>query len=78
MRINKPVSSKATMTTKDGECQVTIVLELNINLNTDDLHINVQPNAAMIDKTNKNEDEQVAHIIPDFSSTQKIEFGKKG
>lgn len=60
--------------TKDGEVQVSIILDLNINLNSSGVQVTAQ--AKMADEQpEKKEDTQWA--IPDFGSSQKINFGKK-
>lgn len=55
--------------TKDGEVQVSITLELNINLNTDGVKVGAQ---AM---ERKEEPENWA--IPDFGASPKLNFGKR-
>ena len=57
--------------TKDGECQVSISLELNINLNNNLVEISGQNI-----KNEKKDD--VNWMIPDFTTSPKINFGKKG
>ena len=56
--------------TKDGECQVSISLELTINLNTDGLVVSQAKERHGI-----KDDTQWA--IPDFTPSAKINFGKK-
>lgn len=56
--------------TKDGECDVNISLDININLNTDDLVVKVTA-----DK-NQEEDEHSSFVVPEFK-TEKIKFGQK-
>lgn len=67
--------------TQDGELHVTISLELTINLNSDDLKIAVAPTHVVSDssvakKTVVTNDNPMWEI-PDFTSTPKVEFGKK-
>lgn len=60
--------------TKQGECTVSIVLELNINLNSDGLQVATK--ASAVEAPPKEEEtENVEWTIPDFSTT-KIKFGK--
>lgn len=62
--------------TKDGECQVSIVLELNINLNTDNVVVSAQ--AIKQEKEVKQEKpKESGWEIPDFEALPKINFGKK-
>lgn len=61
--------------TKDGECQVSIVLELNINLNTDGV-VAVSAQAIKQDKQEKPKS-GTNWEIPDFETLPKINFGKK-
>lgn len=60
--------------TKDGECQVSIVLELNINLNTDGMAVSAQ--AIKQDKQEKPKS-GTNWEIPDFEASPRINFGKK-
>ena len=52
------------VTTKDGECKISIELTININQSGE-----VVATAKQIEET--------AWAIPDFSSKEKIKFGKK-
>ena len=66
--------------TKEGEVQVYITLELNINLNADNLKINAQSfveESHEKEKKPKFEEDKVEWAIPDFGFSQKIEFGKQ-
>ena len=56
--------------TKDGELQISITLELNINLNADGLKVSATANTGIESK-----EEDPMWEIPDFSS-KKIKFGK--
>lgn len=56
--------------TQDGEVKVSITLELNINLNTD--QIKIAGTASQEHKIEKEAD----YLVPDFTS-QIIEFGKE-
>lgn len=61
---------------KDGECHLTITLELNINLTTGG---EVNASLAALSEKSKNmvqEDDDVELTIPDFLSGMKLEFGK--
>lgn len=63
--------------TKQGECEVSIVLELNININADGLQVTAQANnkPAVVEMTEKKEKEQ-DWFIPEFSNSTKVNFGK--
>lgn len=63
--------------TQDGEVQVSIVLELNINLNTNNIDVVSQSIVEKKDNTIKKEKEQDDWMIPDFGDSPKINFGKK-
>lgn len=64
------------VTTKDGEVQVTIAIELTVNLNSDGLIINAQTTNLQnkLPETKTKEDTKWA--IPDFSNKKPIQFGK--
>lgn len=56
------IKPQVKVMTKDGECQINIVLELNINLNEKSMK-----SPLIIEETLE---------IPDFSSKEKISFGE--
>lgn len=64
--------------TNDGEVQVTIALELTINLNSDGLAVNArqQEEQEAIPAKNKASDKTLWEI-PDFGPIPKVDFGKK-
>lgn len=67
---------KVMSVSKDGECHLTITLELNINLTTGG---EVNASLAALSEKSKNmvqEDDDVELTIPDFLSGMKLEFGK--
>jgi hypothetical protein len=69
----KPGSVK--ILTQDGEVQVSIALELTINLNTDGVKVSAQ---AVEQKTEKIESPKDSEfMIPDFEYSPKIDFGKR-
>jgi len=57
--------------TQQGECTVSIVLELNINLNAEGLQV-----AARTVSAETPQEDKVEWAIPDFPSSKKIKFGK--
>lgn len=66
--------------TQDGEVQVTIALELTINLNTDGLQLSAQSRPESIEtkpKEVKKKFDDVMMEIPDFAPAPKVDFGKK-
>lgn len=69
--------NEVKVVTKNGECQVSIVLELNINLNGD---LAVSAQSAQIKETAKEskKNDDFAWEVPDFEAAPKIQFGKKG
>lgn len=60
--------------TNDGEVQVSIALELTINLNTDGVKFSAQVEEQKKEIAKKEKDEW---MIPDFGNSQKLDFGKK-
>ena len=73
----RPGSTKVV--TQDGEVQISIVLDLNVNLNSDGLHISAKAAQTSSEEVKKkNDDEDVNWAIPDFSSAKKINKVKFG
>ena len=60
--------------TKNGECQVSIVLELNINLNGDSTVVSAQ---SVKQEKEKSKSSGFNWEVPDFEASPKIQFGKK-
>lgn len=64
---------------KDGEIQVSLSIDLNINLNSD--VINVQTQSIPIENHKKNEKnleiDETDILIPDIFNSPIIEFGKQ-
>jgi hypothetical protein len=76
VQIIKPGTTKVI--TKDGECEITISIELNINLNQSGITVSaqsVQAEAKEI-KQEVKEPESTNWAIPDFSNLKKVQFGK--
>jgi uncharacterized protein YjhX (UPF0386 family) len=64
--------------TQDGEVQVSIALELTINLNTDGLQLSAQGRPESIEKSKElKKKDDVMMEIPDFAPSPKVDFGKK-
>jgi len=57
------IKPRVSVTTKEGECQIHITLDLNININGE---------AKLENK------ESAEWVIPNFNSGEKVSFGKKG
>lgn len=68
----KPGSVK--IMTQDGEVQVTIALELTINLNTDGVKVSAQAVEQNKEAVQQEKDEW---MIPDFGASPKLDFGKR-
>lgn len=68
----KPGSVK--ILSQDGEVQVTIALELTINLNTDGVKVSAQ---AIENKKEMLKEEKDEWMIPDFGASPKLDFGKR-
>ena len=67
--------SETRVVTKDGECHVSIALEITIKLDGDGIVLAANAQSAE-QKKQQEEDDKVNFAIPDFSSTQKLKFGK--
>lgn len=63
-------STKIKVVPKDGELEIT----LNININVDGKVIASADHADVV--SNQQEEEKTPHIIPDFFSATKLNFGK--
>jgi hypothetical protein len=66
--------------TRQGECEVSIVLELNINLNADGLNVVAQAKQAIPEKkevVKEEKENDFEWAIPDFGTSPKIKFGKQ-
>jgi len=66
--------------TKDGECRIALVLELNINVNSNGA-LTVSGTPTILPpkppKTVEIEEDDVNWAIPDFTNDERITFGKK-
>ena len=68
---------KVMTVSQDGECHLTITLELNINLNANgEIGASLQSLAEKPIQKEK-DDEDPMLTIPDFVSGLKVDFGKK-
>jgi hypothetical protein len=73
--VQKISPARIVTVTKDGECHLTITLELNINVNGAG---NVSASVKSEDKFIQEDEDKIDFMIPDFLSGAKIDFGKKG
>lgn len=75
----KPAAVKVL--TKEGEVEVTIAIELTVNLNTDGLNLSPQVinniNPSKSDSNESRVDEKTYWEVPDFDIIPKVDFGKK-
>lgn len=75
----KPGSVKVI--TNNGEVQINITLELNVNLNSSGLQVTAQAQSVTPTKPEKTEIQEKTKsddwLIPDFSASPKLNFGKK-
>lgn len=69
--------TKVHVITKEGECQLNITIELNINLNTGALDVQSTKTTKMIEKEQEQEEDKTIWAIPTFESKDKVKFGKK-
>jgi len=75
--LKQPVVTKVV--TKEGECIVTIALELNINLHTLGAEVVAKPQdqvQAQAQPAVKEEKESIDWMMPDLQGIEKIKFGK--
>lgn len=70
----KPGSVK--IMTQDGEVQVSIAIELTVNLNTEGLQIAATHHTENVDKKTS-ADDKIDWMIPDFDFSTQVDFGKK-
>lgn len=70
----KPGSVKVM--TQDGEVQVSIAIELTVNLNTEGLQIAATHHTQNVEKKSSVED-KIDWMIPDFDLSPQVDFGKK-
>ena len=68
-------ASDVKVITKDGECKLSISIDLNINLNT--LGVSVGAQATNKAESQEAKKESTAWEIPDFAQQPKLNFGKK-
>jgi hypothetical protein len=63
--------------TKDGEVKISISLDLNINLNQSNMEVKMDDFSLSEKKSNSSSiEDKTIWQIPDFSSSEKIDFGK--
>lgn len=67
--------NEVKVVTKNGECQVSIILELNINLNGDGVAVSAQ--SIKPETKEKSKPNSFDWEVPDFEASPKIQFGKK-
>jgi hypothetical protein len=65
--------SGVQVVTKDGEMTVNLKIDLNINLNGTAVNIPINETAKV---KSMDEDDKVEWMVPDFTSSKKINFGK--
>jgi hypothetical protein len=70
---------KVMSVSQDGECHLTITLELNINLTANgEIGASLQAQSEKPSKSRPiQEDDDVELTIPDFVSGMKLDFGKQ-
>lgn len=68
--------TKVHVVTKDGECQLNITIDLNINLNTGTVELQ-SSKATTAPVVEKAEEDKTVWAIPTFVSGDKVKFGKK-
>ncbi len=69
--------TKVHVITRDGECQLNITIDLNINLNTGAVDFqSAKANKIELPEEKKDE-EKTVWAIPTFKSEDKVKFGKR-
>jgi len=71
----KPGSVK--ILTKDGEIQVSLTLDININLNSENINFESKNGEENSIKEEIKIKEKIDWVIPEFDGSSKIDFGKK-
>lgn len=71
----KPGTVKVS--SKDGEVQVSLTIDLNLSLNSDGLVVGTRSVEASYSGAPSKEKEKFEWAIPDFEDAPKIDFGKK-
>jgi indole-3-glycerol phosphate synthase len=64
------------VTTQQGEVDLNITLEINLNLNTEGMIVSASGVEAKAKKIKKEEKEESPYLVPDFTMG-KVDFGKK-
>lgn len=67
--------TKVHVITKEGECQLSITIDLNINLNTGIVDLKQREATEVVQE--KESEEKPLWAIPTFSSENKVKFGKR-
>lgn len=67
--------NEVKVVTKDGECKISLTIDLNINLNTAGVSVGAQ--VSKLDSPQQQEKEKTHWEIPDFGAMPKVNFGKK-
>jgi len=65
--------TRVSLITKEGECKLHIVIDLNINLNTN----SVEVKSRQDDVAPELKEESPEWVIPSFKPGDKVKFGKK-
>lgn len=68
--------TKVHVVTKDGECNLNITIDLNINLTTGAVDFQ-SAKASKLDQFEANDEEKTVWAIPTFKSEDKVKFGKR-
>lgn len=69
--------SEVKVVTKDGECKISLTIDLNINLNTAGVSVGAQVSKLDSPQQQEKEKEKTHWEIPDFGAMPKLNFGKK-
>lgn len=67
--------SEVKIITKDGELEITLKLDINININQSDIVVKSEGTVTQVKEEKKLED-KANWEIPDFGPSPKLKFGK--
>jgi hypothetical protein len=67
--------SEVKIITKDGELEITLKLDINININQSDIVVKSEGTVTKVKEETKLED-KANWEIPDFGPSPKLKFGK--
>jgi hypothetical protein len=73
----RPQTKIVQTVTKEGEVEVTIKMDITINLASDGLVLAQAQGGSQGGNSFVSDNDKVEWAIPDFGDTEKVDFGKK-